>query len=93
MFAVDENVGNARDTETFGALAFGEDGLGNVGILGEDYPGYYPFGEERSLAVMLSRVETDSAFLRLLQRHGRERKKRISALQEKRALAAILREI
>ena len=66
---------------------------GNIGMLGEDYPGYYPFGEERSLAAMLSRVETDSAFLRLLQRHGRERKKRISALQEKRALAAILREI
>lgn len=66
---------------------------GNIGMLGEDYPGYFPYGDERALAELLSLVETDSAFLRLLQRHGRERKKRISALQEKRSLAAILREI
>ena len=35
---------------------------GSVGLLGEDYPGYFPVGETKALAELLERAETDSAF-------------------------------
>ena len=35
---------------------------GSVGLLGEDYPGFYPYGDTRSLARLLSRMETEPAF-------------------------------
>lgn len=35
---------------------------GNIGMLGEGYPGYYPVGDERALARLLHRAETDPAF-------------------------------
>ena len=40
---------------------------GNVGMLGEDYPGYYPTGDEHALARLLERAETDTAFYGLLE--------------------------
>ncbi len=36
---------------------------GSIGLLGEDYPGYFPVGNTRALAGMLRRVETDRVFL------------------------------
>jgi putative glycosyltransferase (TIGR04348 family) len=41
---------------------------GNIGLLGVDYPGYYPVGDERALATLLQRVETDVAFLANLEK-------------------------
>ena len=35
---------------------------GSVGLLGEDYPGYFPVGDTNALADLLNRAETDSAF-------------------------------
>ena len=66
---------------------------GNIGMLGEDYPGYFPVGNERALARLLVRAEQDADFYRALKRHCRERKKLISAAQEKRALAMLLDEV
>ena len=66
---------------------------GNIGMLGEDYPGYFPVGNERALARLLVRAEQDGDFYRALKRHCRERKKLISAAQEKRALAMLLDEV
>ena len=40
---------------------------GNIGLLGEDYPGYFPVGDERALADLLYRVETDVDFLQALE--------------------------
>jgi glycosyltransferase involved in cell wall biosynthesis len=40
---------------------------GNVGMLGGDYAGYFPVGDAAALATLLSRCETDPAFLALLQ--------------------------
>jgi glycosyltransferase involved in cell wall biosynthesis len=37
---------------------------GNIGLLGEDYAGYYKVEDEQSLADLLHRAETDPAFLR-----------------------------
>jgi putative glycosyltransferase (TIGR04348 family) len=35
---------------------------GNVGLLGADYPGYFPVGNTRALARLLRRLEDESAF-------------------------------
>ena len=48
---------------------------GNRGLLGDDYPGYFPVGNERALADCLQRAETDSGFLA-------ELKARVSALAQ-----------
>ena len=40
---------------------------GNVGMLGEDYPGYYPAGDEIALARLLELAETDTDFYNLLK--------------------------
>jgi glycosyltransferase involved in cell wall biosynthesis len=45
--------------------------VGSVGLLGGDYQGFYPVGNERALARLLRRCETDAKFLATLDRHGR----------------------
>jgi putative glycosyltransferase (TIGR04348 family) len=35
---------------------------GSIGILGPEYPGYFPVGETAALAALLARAETDQAF-------------------------------
>ncbi|MFT5365496.1 MAG: putative glycosyltransferase (TIGR04348 family) [Candidatus Latescibacterota bacterium] len=35
---------------------------GSIGLLGEDYPGYFPVGDTRALAEQLWRAETDANF-------------------------------
>lgn len=35
---------------------------GSVGLLGPDYPGYFPTGDTAALAALLHRAETDAAF-------------------------------
>lgn len=45
---------------------------GNIGLLGRDYPGYYPVGDEAALAHLLTRAETEHGFLDLLESHGRQ---------------------
>ncbi len=42
---------------------------GSVGILGEDYPGFFPVGDATALARLLERVESDPGFYRTLQEH------------------------
>jgi putative glycosyltransferase (TIGR04348 family) len=41
---------------------------GNVGLLGRDYAGYFPVGDEQALADLLYRAETDPGFLATLKR-------------------------
>ena len=41
---------------------------GNVGMLGEDYPGYFPLGDSAALAALLRRCAQEPAFLGQLQR-------------------------
>jgi len=47
---------------------------GNIGMLGEDYPGYFPVGDERRLAKLLSMAETDPDFYADLLSHARARR-------------------
>lgn len=41
---------------------------GSIGLLGADYPGYFPVGETRALAALLRRAEVDTAFYETLKR-------------------------
>ncbi len=45
---------------------------GSLGLLGEDYPGYFPVGDTAALAALLGRAETDAAFYRALRERCRE---------------------
>jgi putative glycosyltransferase (TIGR04348 family) len=40
---------------------------GSVGLLGADYPGYFPVGDTRALARLLERAEADAGFYRTLR--------------------------
>ena len=36
---------------------------GSVGLLGDDYPGFFPVGDDRALATLIARCQDDEAFL------------------------------
>lgn len=57
-----------------GVPVLASDAPGNVGMLGEDYPGYFPVGDERRLAKLLSMAENDPDFYADLVSHGRQRR-------------------
>ncbi len=40
---------------------------GSIGLLGDDYPGYFPVGDTEKLADQLLKIETDSHYLKILQ--------------------------
>lgn len=45
---------------------------GSIGLLGEDYPGYFPVGHTRALAQLLDKVERDTGFYQELEDRCRE---------------------
>lgn len=63
---------------------------GNVGMLGTPYPGYFPVGDERALARLLSRAECDDAYLEALARSCRARARLVEPRRERDALKALL---
>jgi putative glycosyltransferase (TIGR04348 family) len=66
---------------------------GNTGMLGHDYDGYFPVGDERALARLLSRCARDAAFLRRLEAACRARRGLFAPRREAAALRSLLREI
>lgn len=66
---------------------------GNVGMLGRDYSGYYRIGDERALARLLYRAETDRAFYARLKRECAARRGLTRPAREKNALRDLLREM
>ena len=65
---------------------------GNVGMLGEDYPGYYKTGDERDLARLLHRVESDGAFYETLKAQCDARGHLVLHDRERAALEALVKE-
>ena len=63
---------------------------GNVGLLGEDYPGYYPVENTGRLCALLQRAETDQSFLQLLHEYGNKRKHLFTPELESRRWQALL---
>jgi glycosyltransferase involved in cell wall biosynthesis len=63
---------------------------GNIGLLGEDYPGYYPVGEAQALAALMLRAQSDPAWLTLLEEAVRKQQDLVTPLAERRALQAVI---
>ena len=59
---------------------------GNRGLLGEDYPAYYPKGDERALANLLYRSETMPTFYASLLKHIDLRRELIKPAREKQSI-------
>ncbi|HTO49705.1 MAG TPA: selenoneine biosynthesis selenosugar synthase SenB [Burkholderiales bacterium] len=65
---------------------------GNVGMLGRDYPGYYPLADERALARLIDRARTDPAFYRRLKAGVAARRPLFAPAAERRRLLAVVHE-
>lgn len=65
---------------------------GNVGMLGEDYPGYYPAGDEHALARLLERAACDPAFYELLEARCEARRYLALPDHEREALRLLIEE-
>ena len=65
---------------------------GSVGLLGVDYPGYFPYADTAALAGLLERAESDRAFYENLKRRCLERSDLINPQRESDSLAALLGE-
>ena len=63
---------------------------GNVGLLGRDYPGYFPVKDTPALARLLRRVETNPEFLARLARRVKARARLFRSSRERTMLQAAL---
>jgi putative glycosyltransferase (TIGR04348 family) len=66
---------------------------GSLGLLGRDYPGYFPAGNTRALARLLRRTETDAAFREDLARRCRMLRPLFAPARERSAWRALLAEV
>jgi len=65
---------------------------GNVGMLGRDYPGFYPLGDARALARRIARAAGDAKYRARLRAALRTRRARFAPRAERVALAAVIDE-
>lgn len=65
---------------------------GNIGMLGEDYPGYFPVGDERQLARLMAMAESDPAFYADLLDHAASRRSLMRPEQEASRLRQVVAE-
>jgi hypothetical protein len=63
---------------------------GNRGLLGEDYPGYYPVTNENALATLLYRAENTPTFYASLQKHIDLRRELITPAREKHSIEELV---
>lgn len=66
---------------------------GNIGLLGADYPGYYPAGDETALAALLYRAETQAEFLQTLEAYCRRLMPLFAPQREAAAWARVIADI
>jgi len=64
---------------------------GNVGMLGRDYPGYFPLFDDRALARLIERARTDAVFYRKLKSALRRRRAMFAPAAERSAVGRLLR--
>jgi putative glycosyltransferase (TIGR04348 family) len=66
---------------------------GSIGLLGEDYPGYFPVGDTQALANLLWRAETDTEFYNTLRDCGARLRPLFDPAREKQSWEDLLREL
>lgn len=73
-----------------GVPVIASDISGNIGMLGDGYPGLYPVGDTGGLRGLLHRAETEPAFLADLDRRGRSLAPRYTPENEAAAWRSVL---
>ena len=76
-----------------GAPVLASDIPGSIGLLGPDYPGYYPVGDATALAALLWRAESESSFLHALEAGCERLRPLFSPKCEAESWAALLESI
>ncbi len=66
---------------------------GTIGLLGDEYSGYFPVGETVRLGQLLARAETDARFTDLLKQQCATRRPLFEPAREQQSWAAVLKEI
>ena len=66
---------------------------GNIGLLGEDYSGYYPFGDEAALAALLARAHDDPHWLAGLAAAVKARRREVDPAAERKAIARLIADL
>ena len=76
-----------------GVPILASDIAGSVGLLGRDYPGYFPVAGTQALTALLHRAETDAAFMEALRRHCSARAPLFTPERERDSWQALLEEV
>jgi len=63
---------------------------GNIGLLGERYPAYFPFANETALAARLARAQSEPAWLAALESAVKARRHEVDPATERDAIARLL---
>jgi putative glycosyltransferase (TIGR04348 family) len=63
---------------------------GNCGLLGKDYLGYFPVGNEKALARLLHRAETDQLFYKRIQEQVRKLQKLVRPNHERSSIQKLV---
>jgi len=66
---------------------------GSVGLLGDDYPGYYPVADTAALTELLLRAERDRRFYAALKKHCAARAPLFTPARERAGLKRLLAEL
>jgi glycosyltransferase involved in cell wall biosynthesis len=66
---------------------------GSIGILGVDYPGYFPVGDTEALAAMLHQAETDEAFYAQLRKWCRRLRPLVQPVRERESWRQVIKEL
>jgi glycosyltransferase involved in cell wall biosynthesis len=66
---------------------------GSIGLLGEDYPGYFPVGDTPALANLLWRAETDTEYYHTLHGCCARLRPLFDPVREKQSWEDLLREL
>lgn len=66
---------------------------GSIGMLGMDYPGYFPVGNSKALAKLLFKAESDSTFYGKLERHCAAKARLFRPNEEKKSWKELLRKL
>jgi glycosyltransferase involved in cell wall biosynthesis len=66
---------------------------GNRGLLGDDYPGYFPVGNINALSELLYKTESNPAFYQKLNKALIARKKLVKPELEKRSIRALVKSL
>lgn len=66
---------------------------GSVGLLGDDYPGYFPCGDTEALTRLLRRAETDASFYKSLRKWCRQLRPLVKPARERQSWRRLLHEL